>query len=65
MQAQTTVAHESDEKAKEATNTVKQVSDEVKRLFFKIECDKYLQKELKEGHLKVINVSITPQSFRL
>ncbi len=33
---------------------VKQVSEEIKRLFFKTKCDEYLQSELKGGHLKVI-----------
>ncbi len=53
-QSQTIGAAESEEKVKEASDMVKQVSEEVKRLFFKMKCDQYLQTELKGGHLKVM-----------
>ncbi len=54
VQSQSIVARESGNKVTKATDMVKQVSEEIKRLFFKTKCDKYLQKELKGGHLKVI-----------
>ncbi len=54
VQSQTIVAAESEEKVKEESDMVKQVSEEVKRLFFKMKCDQYLQNKLKGGHLKVM-----------
>ncbi len=53
VQYHATVATESEEKAAEDSDMVKRVSKEVKRFFFKMKCDKYLQNELKGGHLKV------------